>query len=664
MNWDLLNYHFYNGYAMLNGRLDLDIAPAQLQTFLNPLVDVPLYLAIVSLPPIVVGAAYGFVQGLNGLAVWLIGREFLPIEENGRREWVALGLAFLGGLGSINLSEVGGRTADTLVSIPVLFSVAVLLSKRRRLETGPWSVVIGWAGLAGAISGIGVGLKITAALFTIGVALGCLFLVRAFSHRVLAAGAFAVGAVGSWLLLSGFWLWQMWSRFGDPLFPFVRLSNSRPEFDGIVASLGTRMPTSAVRAAFYPFVWAIDSSTVSEARFRDWHLPVLYLLLAALAVRWCVLRARQGWRIRGIPGSASAFLLVGAVVSYAIWLSRFGVYRYLAPLEWLAPLGITVALMALVRARYRTVAILVVLALTTLTTRPANYGRAGWAGSYFGVETPQLKAGTSRMVLIAGLNGLSFLVPHFPVDVRFIRLQSNAFLYGMALGGFYGEGQAQNHLDEIVRDAVASHQGDIYVLVDGLSERPADRRELSGAYDLDAVLWKLRLRLRTESCQPVRLFKFSSPPWAFLRPGYEQHALRPATAVCETSRAGEIVRSPVFHGVAGRIARLYFAYFQRAPDDAGLEYWLARSKAGASLGSISEALATTPEFQSRYGSLNNTQFVTLIYRNLLGRDPDPSGFAYWVGQLNSAALSRPRTVLDFSQSPEFEQIFSLAGKGR
>src|SRR5262245_18527904 len=32
MNWDLLNYHFYNGYALLHGRFALDLAPAQAQT--------------------------------------------------------------------------------------------------------------------------------------------------------------------------------------------------------------------------------------------------------------------------------------------------------------------------------------------------------------------------------------------------------------------------------------------------------------------------------------------------------------------------------------------------------------------------------------------------------------------------------------------------------
>jgi hypothetical protein len=37
--WDFENYHFYNAYAFLNNRLDYDIAPAQLQTYFNPLLD-------------------------------------------------------------------------------------------------------------------------------------------------------------------------------------------------------------------------------------------------------------------------------------------------------------------------------------------------------------------------------------------------------------------------------------------------------------------------------------------------------------------------------------------------------------------------------------------------------------------------------------------------
>src|SRR5262249_57761472 len=101
-----------------------------------------------------------------------------------------------------------------------------------------------------------------AAVFSIGFALGCLFLVRPWRRRLLVAVAFGAGAVIAWLLLNGFWLAQMWRRFGDPLFPFVRLFNARPEFVGIVAPPDFRfVPASANQALPYPFSGWVDSST-------------------------------------------------------------------------------------------------------------------------------------------------------------------------------------------------------------------------------------------------------------------------------------------------------------------------------------------------------------------------------------------------------------------
>src|SRR5581483_5806636 len=39
-DWDLRNYHAYNAHALLSGRLWTDIAPAQSQTFLSPVLDI------------------------------------------------------------------------------------------------------------------------------------------------------------------------------------------------------------------------------------------------------------------------------------------------------------------------------------------------------------------------------------------------------------------------------------------------------------------------------------------------------------------------------------------------------------------------------------------------------------------------------------------------
>ena len=49
---------------------------------------------------------------------------------------------------------------------------------------------------------------------------------------------------------------------------------------------------------------------------------------------------------------------------------------------------------------------------------------------------------------------------------------------------------------------------------------------------------------------------------------------------------------------------------------------------------------------------SNSFFVTQLYRDLLNREPDPAGLAFWVGQLNGGT---PRTsvALGFFNSPEF-----------
>jgi hypothetical protein len=99
----------------------------------------------------------------------------------------------------------------------------------------------------------------------------------------------------------------------------------------------------------------------------------------------------------------------------------------------------------------------------------------------------------------------------------------------------------------------------------------------------------------------------------------------------------------------GPIGRLYWAYFLRAPDQAGLDHWL---NTGLPQSAVSDQFAGSTEFQNRYGALDNRAFVALTYRNVLGRDPDPSGLDYWVGALNRGT-SRGRMMLAFANSGEF-----------
>lgn len=103
----------------------------------------------------------------------------------------------------------------------------------------------------------------------------------------------------------------------------------------------------------------------------------------------------------------------------------------------------------------------------------------------------------------------------------------------------------------------------------------------------------------------------------------------------------------------GPIARLYQAYFLRAPDAGGLEFW---SSQNMPLDTISEAFADSDEFASLYGTLSNQAFVEQVYLNVMGRAPDAGGQSFWTAQLYDG-MRRGSVMLNFSESPEYIERF-------
>lgn len=122
----------------------------------------------------------------------------------------------------------------------------------------------------------------------------------------------------------------------------------------------------------------------------------------------------------------------------------------------------------------------------------------------------------------------------------------------------------------------------------------------------------------------------------------------------------------VFDQVTGRESqdaqafRLYNAAFARFPDSSGLRYWINEYKSGiSSYRTIAQSFINSNEFALRYGANNsNEEFTNNMYKNVLGRLPDASGLAYWVGNLNSGTNSRVDVLGGFSESAENKILFS------
>ena len=128
-------------------------------------------------------------------------------------------------------------------------------------------------------------------------------------------------------------------------------------------------------------------------------------------------------------------------------------------------------------------------------------------------------------------------------------------------------------------------------------------------------------------------------------------ATRGSTNISEA--IASIIGSDSSEDTAAPVARLYFAYFNRAPDFEGFNYYIAEREGARPLDAIAEEFAGSREFEMRYGLVDNAAFVDRVSQNVLGGPADASQRAYWLEQLDSGGMTRGELMLAFSESTTF-----------
>jgi len=166
-----------------------------------------------------------------------------------------------------------------------------------------------------------------------------------------------------------------------------------------------------------------------------------------------------------------------------------------------------------------------------------------------------------------------------------------------------------------------------------------------GAYDIDDD--------RLFVAQQFRDFLGRAPD----QPGVDFWAGRLSSGSLTRAQLVEaFFNSPEFDGIVAPVVRLYFAYFMRFPDFPGLLFWTGAFRQGTNLGGMSWSFAQSAEFMQLYGPLDNGQFVSRVYQNVLGRYPDAEGLVYWRNRLDTGSITRGDMMASFSESPEFRSV--------
>jgi hypothetical protein len=424
-SWDLRNYHWYNPYALLTGRMGFDAAVAHHATYYNPLIDLPLWVVGHIGPGWVAGAFLGLVQGLNFSFLYLIARDALSPEIVMRRALAAL-IAVLGVTGGYAVILTGTTYYDNVVSIPVLAGLWLIVRHRVTLDAGEAKDARRIVMIAGLLTGIAVGLKLPTAPFGLAVLAAVAAAPSLHGRRIALIFWCGVAAFAGLMLASGWWFFVLWRETGNPLFPYFNdLIGSTLILDASYRD--TRfLPGSTLDALTFPFRFAAHWQVASDWAVNDWRVAFAYVLVPFAAL----LTALGGASSAPIVERRAARILFAfAIGAYVSWLAVFAIYRYITPLEMISPLLI-VAAVGLVPlpglARKVAVAAALVSVVTLTTLYKGN--RAPFADSMVAVDVPAIAGPEATMALMTGIEPMGFVIPEFPAAIPFLRV--DGFLVG------------------------------------------------------------------------------------------------------------------------------------------------------------------------------------------------------------------------------------------
>lgn len=417
-NWDLRNYHLYNPWAWLNGRISSDLAPAGLQSYFNPLIDVPYLAMIETLPAPMVGFVMGVLHGLIFIPAFFICRAvcFDSVPDRDRK---AFWLALAGCLSIGTLAGLGNTMGDSLTAVPVLASVAVLAATWQTRGGPPRSSLVG----AGILLGLAVGLKLTNAVYVAALCMALVFFFPAsLARRTAASVGVGLIAVVVFCAVAGFWYLQMWQEFGNPLFPQFNALFASPLAPETGVADRRWQPDSWWETIAWPVLISIDPSRVGDKELPQIAFAIVYLL----GLVWLGLKLASWWKVRGPErfGEKQGFLLCFLALAFAIWMPLFGVYRYLIPLEPVAVAGIWILGTHLWPGRPgRRAAFWLVLVVSLYSV--ANYTTWGvrpWALEAVRVEAPRVESPSDAVFILTAGEPMSWMIPWLHEEATYISL--------------------------------------------------------------------------------------------------------------------------------------------------------------------------------------------------------------------------------------------------
>ncbi len=495
-NWDLLNYHLYSPHAFWTQDLRGDFMGASAQRYLNPIGYLPFYWMFqAGWHSLIIGMMLAAFHSLALLFLWVIlSRHVFAGVANGST-WSAISM-LLAAASPVFLGVVGGTFLDPTTNVFFFAGLLLLLVFFKRGRTAP-SLVL----LAGVLFGVAAGLKLTNVIFGVSAALALLTVIGLNRAGVAAFMRVTIGAICGGLISSGFWFWQLFNEFGNPVFPMFNHWFKSPDFPVTVLAHRRFIADGFLEAVSQPFrmadfhSWIYVEHNAPDLRFAV--IAILLVLFVLIVIRRTI--AASPVKTADAGGTelsvASRFLLAVFFLSYIFWQSTSGNGRYALPVMLLAgPALVILVRRVIVNRRFA-----VVLCLVVTTAQIFHFSAAGnprwstgpWTKQWLTIDVPRALVDAPYGYLTIGVITNSAVALRLHADSRLLNLVGTYPLDPRGAGS------------KRVNAFMAAHDGRLRVMFETVAGTFRDGNLGKSIYGIDQQIAGWDVRILPDDCLPI-----------------------------------------------------------------------------------------------------------------------------------------------------------------